>query len=161
MMKIILLTILPNKVAEIFSHTPSCDLRLIDIDNKNLSKQTVLRRLEQQLAEGADYLFTYRCPIMIPAELYRKAEKGAYNIHPYLLPQYPGVNPWRDLLAHHEKESGITIHCLADAYDAGEVVCQSHFPIDEKIDSIKLREQSDVEAASLVSDFLMTINNMM
>jgi len=46
------------------------------------------------------------------------------NIHPSLLPAFPGVNAQRQALQHGVKISGVTVHLVTPELDAGPIVLQ-------------------------------------
>lgn len=46
------------------------------------------------------------------------------NIHPSLLPAFPGAHGVRDALAHGVKVSGLTIHLVDESLDGGPIVLQ-------------------------------------
>ena len=47
------------------------------------------------------------------------------NIHPSLLPKYPGLNTHRRVLSAGEARHGVTIHYVTDEIDAGPLICQA------------------------------------
>jgi phosphoribosylglycinamide formyltransferase-1 len=51
------------------------------------------------------------------------------NIHPSLLPRYPGLEPQRRALEAGEVESGCTIHVVDEGTDSGPIVLQRRVPI--------------------------------
>jgi len=51
------------------------------------------------------------------------------NIHPSLLPKYPGLNVQRRALEAGEKESGCTVHFVDEGTDTGPIVLQRRVPI--------------------------------
>ena len=51
------------------------------------------------------------------------------NIHPSLLPKYPGLEAWKQALAAGEKETGCTVHYVDAAIDAGEILGNGTVPI--------------------------------
>jgi phosphoribosylglycinamide formyltransferase-1 len=51
------------------------------------------------------------------------------NIHPSLLPAYPGLNVHERVLAAGEKVSGCTVHYVNEDLDAGEIVLQRKVPV--------------------------------
>jgi phosphoribosylglycinamide formyltransferase-1 len=51
------------------------------------------------------------------------------NIHPSLLPAYPGLNVHERVLAAHEKTSGCTVHYVNEDLDAGDVILQREVPV--------------------------------
>ena len=52
------------------------------------------------------------------------------NIHPSLLPKYPGLNTHRRVLTNQELTHGVTIHYVTADIDAGPIICQSQLTID-------------------------------
>jgi phosphoribosylglycinamide formyltransferase-1 len=51
------------------------------------------------------------------------------NIHPSLLPAFPGAHPHRDALAAGVKVSGCTIHFVDSSVDGGPVILQKAVPV--------------------------------
>jgi phosphoribosylglycinamide formyltransferase 1 len=53
------------------------------------------------------------------------------NIHPSLLPAFPGLEAQRQALEHGAKFSGCTVHFVDENLDAGPIVLQSCVPIED------------------------------
>jgi phosphoribosylglycinamide formyltransferase-1 len=51
------------------------------------------------------------------------------NIHPSLLPKYPGLEAWRQALAAGDTETGCSVHYVDLGMDTGEVIAQEVVPI--------------------------------
>ena len=51
------------------------------------------------------------------------------NIHPSLLPKYPGAHAHRDALADGATVSGCTVHLVDEGVDSGMILAQSQVPI--------------------------------
>lgn len=51
------------------------------------------------------------------------------NIHPSLLPKYPGLHPQQQALDDGAVESGATVHIVNNDLDAGPIVLQKAVPI--------------------------------
>ncbi len=51
------------------------------------------------------------------------------NIHPSLLPKYPGLDTHARVLAAGEEESGATVHLVTGALDAGPILAQARVPV--------------------------------
>jgi phosphoribosylglycinamide formyltransferase-1 len=51
------------------------------------------------------------------------------NIHPALLPKFPGLHTYRQALAAGETVHGTTVHFVTETVDAGPIIAQSSFPI--------------------------------
>ena len=46
------------------------------------------------------------------------------NIHPSLLPKYPGINTHQRALEAGDKEHGVTVHFVDETYDTGKIIAQ-------------------------------------
>ncbi len=51
------------------------------------------------------------------------------NIHPSLLPAFPGLHPHRQALEHGVKVSGATVHFVDEGVDTGPIVLQAAVPV--------------------------------
>jgi phosphoribosylglycinamide formyltransferase 1 len=52
------------------------------------------------------------------------------NVHPSLLPAFPGLHPHRQALAHGVRVSGATVHFVDEGVDTGPVVLQAAVPVE-------------------------------
>jgi phosphoribosylglycinamide formyltransferase-1 len=52
------------------------------------------------------------------------------NIHPSLLPAFPGLFPQRQALEHGAKVTGATVHFVDDGVDSGPIVLQAAVPVE-------------------------------
>jgi phosphoribosylglycinamide formyltransferase-1 len=68
------------------------------------------------------------------------------NIHPSLLPKYPGAHGQQDAFDAGEKVSGFTIHFVDDSLDGGPVIMQ------EKVDISDCKSGEEVAAKILVRE---------
>jgi phosphoribosylglycinamide formyltransferase-1 len=53
------------------------------------------------------------------------------NIHPSLLPAFPGLEPQRQALEHGVKFSGCTVHFVDETLDAGPIIMQAIVPVED------------------------------
>ena len=51
------------------------------------------------------------------------------NIHPSLLPSFPGLDAQRQALEHGVKESGCTVHFVDETLDGGPIIMQRTVPV--------------------------------
>src|SRR5256886_16326680 len=51
------------------------------------------------------------------------------NIHPSLLPKFPGLEPWKQALVANEKWTGVTVHYVDEKVDHGDVIAQCRVPV--------------------------------
>jgi phosphoribosylglycinamide formyltransferase 1 len=63
------------------------------------------------------------------------------NVHPSLLPAFPGLDAQRQALAHGVRVSGATVHLVTDELDGGPIVLQSAVPVlpDDTVDTLSAR----------------------
>jgi phosphoribosylglycinamide formyltransferase-1 len=51
------------------------------------------------------------------------------NIHPSLLPKFPGLEAWKQALLSGEKVTGVTVHFVDEQIDHGDVIAQRAVPV--------------------------------
>ena len=61
---------------------------------------------------------------ILPPEIVARLTGRIVNVHPSLLPAFPGAHPVRDALAAGVAVTGCTVHLVTDALDAGPIVLQ-------------------------------------
>lgn len=63
------------------------------------------------------------------------------NIHPSLLPKYPGLDTHRRALEAGDTEAGCTVHHVIDAVDAGPIIAQARVPVmaDDTVEALSAR----------------------
>ncbi len=71
----------------------------------------------------------------------RKAECPIVNIHPSLLPAFPGLNAQRQALEYGVKVSGCTVHFVDEGMDSGPIILQEAVPVFEEDDVDTLSER--------------------
>ena len=66
------------------------------------------------------------------------------NIHPSLLPKYPGLNTYQRALEAGETEVGATVHLVTEDLDAGPILAQQAVPVlpDDTIDTLRQKVQA-------------------
>ena len=78
-------------------------------------------------------------------EVIQTFEKKIINIHPSLLPAFPGLNAQKQAINHGVKFSGCTVHFVNSGVDSGPIILQTVVPVydndDEKSLSKRILEQ--------------------
>lgn len=70
------------------------------------------------------------------------------NIHPSLLPKYPGLHTHRQALENGDEEHGTSVHFVTDELDGGPVILQAKVPVfaGDTEDDITARVQTQEHA---------------
>ncbi|MEU3019336.1 MULTISPECIES: phosphoribosylglycinamide formyltransferase [unclassified Nocardiopsis] len=76
----------------------------------------------------------------------------AVNIHPALLPSFPGAHAVRDALAHGVRVTGTTIHFLDEGVDSGPIIDQVAVPVEDGDDESSLHERIKVVERRMLVD---------
>lgn len=66
---------------------------------------------------------------MVKAPLLEAFSRRMINIHPSLLPKFPGLEAWKQALDAGETKTGCTVHYVDDGMDTGEIIAQAEVPI--------------------------------
>jgi phosphoribosylglycinamide formyltransferase-1 len=63
------------------------------------------------------------------------------NIHPSLLPAFPGLDAQRQALEHGVKVSGCTVHFVDETLDGGPIIAQRTVPVleDDTVETLSAR----------------------
>jgi phosphoribosylglycinamide formyltransferase-1 len=72
---------------------------------------------------------------LLPKSFVAKFSPRIINIHPALLPNFPGAHAVKDALASGAKETGATVHIVDEGVDTGEILAQevvTVFPADDE-----------------------------
>jgi phosphoribosylglycinamide formyltransferase-1 len=59
----------------------------------------------------------------------RRFQGRIFNIHPSLLPAFPGNQPQQDAIEHGVKVSGCTVHFVDEGIDSGPIILQAAVPV--------------------------------
>jgi phosphoribosylglycinamide formyltransferase 1 len=82
------------------------------------------------------------------------------NIHPSLLPAFPGLDAQRQALEHGVKVSGCTVHFVDETLDGGPIIAQRAVPVleDDTVESLSARilEQEHKLYPEAISKVLLT-----
>jgi len=88
------------------------------------------------------------------------------NIHPSLLPAFPGVRSWEQALRYGTKLAGCTVHFVDEGTDTGPIIIQRAVPVldDDTPETLHARIQVEEhiaypEALRLIADGRITIRD--
>lgn len=85
----------------------------------------ILRKHDVELVALAGYMRIVT-PVLLAAYPYRMM-----NIHPSLLPAFPGLDAQRQTLDWGAKVSGCTVHFVTEGVDEGPIILQATVPVQE------------------------------
>jgi phosphoribosylglycinamide formyltransferase-1 len=90
------------------------------------SEALVIRRLREA---RADYVLLAGFMRILRGEFLRAFSQRILNIHPSLLPSFPGLNAWQQALDHGVKITGCTVHVVNECIDGGPILGQAAVPV--------------------------------
>jgi phosphoribosylglycinamide formyltransferase-1 len=83
----------------------------------------MLRDAEVELVVLAGFMRVLKAPML------EAFPRGIINIHPSLLPKFPGLEAWRQALDAGETVTGCTVHYVDDKIDHGDIIAQKQVAI--------------------------------
>jgi phosphoribosylglycinamide formyltransferase-1 len=83
----------------------------------------MLRDAEVELVVLAGFMRVLKLPML------RAFPRRIINIHPSLLPKFPGLEAWKQALNAGETVTGCTVHYVDDKIDHGDIIAQRVVPI--------------------------------
>jgi phosphoribosylglycinamide formyltransferase-1 len=83
----------------------------------------MLRDAEAELIVLAGFMRVLKSPML------KAFPRRIINIHPSLLPKFPGLEAWKQALAAGEIVTGCTVHYVDEKIDHGDIIAQREVPI--------------------------------
>ncbi len=94
-----------------------------------LSEDVESRLVEELQASGAELIVLAGYMRLVKTPLLEAFPRRIINIHPSLLPSFPGLEAWRQALTAGVKITGCTVHFVDSGMDTGEIIAQSEVSI--------------------------------
>ncbi|MEI7234385.1 phosphoribosylglycinamide formyltransferase [Pectobacterium carotovorum] len=131
---------LKGKIAAVFSNNaeaygleraqdadiPTCVLNPEDFADRAAFDAALANEIEQY--EPALVILAGYMRILSPEFVAQFAGK-MLNIHPSLLPKYPGLHTHRKALGNGDREHGTSVHFVTDELDGGPLILQAKVPV--------------------------------
>ena len=117
-------------------------LQAICIPSKGLDREAYDALLIQELrANAVDLVCLAGFMRLLSASFVRAFPERILNIHPSLLPAFPGLDAQKQALEHGVKVTGCTVHLVDEFLDAGPIVLQAAVPVldDDTVESLSTR----------------------
>jgi phosphoribosylglycinamide formyltransferase-1 len=95
-------------------------------------------------AAGVEWVVLAGFMRILKGDFLRAFERRVVNIHPALLPSFPGLEAWKQALEYGVKVTGCTVHLVDQGVDTGPIVAQETVPIrdDDTAESLHARIQA-------------------
>ena len=93
-----------------------------------------LERHEVELVVLAGYMQ------LLSAALIARFENRIVNVHPALLPSFPGLDAIGQALEHGVRVTGVTVHFVDEGVDTGPIILQRPIPIPDDRDRAALEQ---------------------
>ncbi len=95
---------------------------------------------------------------LLPRSILSLAKKGCFNIHPSLLPYFRGPNPLFWQFREGINNFGVTLHCMTEEFDTGDIISQKSVNIQDGINKNEATELLADAASNLILDFLDNVS---
>jgi phosphoribosylglycinamide formyltransferase-1 len=133
-------------------------LNAVCLPSKGLDRTIYDRLLIEELRRNAvDLVCLAGYLRLLSAEFIQAFPQRILNIHPSLLPAFPGLDAQHQALAHGVKIAGCTVHFVDEQLDSGPILLQAAIPVldddtDESLSERILKEEHRIysEAIRLV-----------
>jgi phosphoribosylglycinamide formyltransferase-1 len=117
-------------------------LHAVCLPSRGLDREVYDRLLIEELQRAQVDLVCLAGFMRLLSATFIRAFPGAIlNIHPSLLPAFPGLDAQHQALAHGVKITGCTVHFVDEELDAGPILIQAAVPVldDDTIDNLSAR----------------------
>ena len=109
---------------------PARGLNAVCLPSKGLDREVYDRMLVAELQRhDVDLVCLAGFMRLLSAGFIREFPNRILNIHPSLLPAFPGLDAQHQALAHGVKITGCTVHFVDEDLDAGPIVIQAAVPV--------------------------------
>jgi phosphoribosylglycinamide formyltransferase 1 len=112
------------------------------LPSKGLDREVYDRQLVEELkSRQVDLVCLAGFMRLLSAHFVREFPQRILNIHPSLLPAFPGLDAQYQALQHGVKIAGCTVHFVDENLDAGPIVRQAAVPVldDDTVESLSAR----------------------
>lgn len=117
--------------ADGLSYARAANIPTWSLDSKAVSRREFETALGAVLREhGAGTIALAGFMRLLSREFVEEWAGRIVNIHPSLLPKYPGLDTHARAIAAGDAESGCSVHLVTEEVDAGEVIAQARVPIE-------------------------------
>ncbi len=94
-----------------------------------LSDEVEAELVEAIRASGAELIVLAGWMRMVKTQMLEAFPRRIINIHPSLLPAFPGLEAWKQALDARVEKTGCTVHFVDGGMDTGEIIAQNEVPV--------------------------------
>lgn len=94
-----------------------------------LSDEAEAAYIQTLQAAQVDFVVLAGFMRILKAPMLRAFPLKIINIHPSLLPSFPGLEAWKQALEYGVKVTGVTVHLVDHGIDTGPIIAQTPVPI--------------------------------
>jgi len=135
-------------------------LKAVHISSKGLDREAYDAQLVKELKENHVELVCLAGYMrMLSASFVREFPMRILNIHPSLLPAFPGLDAQHQAFEYGVKISGCTVHFVDEQLDHGPIVLQAHVPVLATDDSDTLAARILKEEHRIYSEAVAIVLN--
>src|SRR5216684_7518715 len=112
------------------------------LPSKGLDREVYDRQLVEELkSKQVDLVCLAGFMRLLSAHFVREFSQRILNVHPSLLPAFPGLDAQYQALQHGVKIAGCTVHFVDENLDAGPIMLQASVPVldDDTVESLSAR----------------------
>jgi phosphoribosylglycinamide formyltransferase-1 len=108
---------------------------------------------------GAEWVALAGFMRILKGDFLRAFEKKVVNIHPSLLPAFPGLEAWKQAHDYGVKVTGCTVHMVDHGIDTGSILAQGVVPVIEDDTAATLHQRIQQEEHKLYPRTLARLFN--
>jgi len=126
-------------------------VKTAELDHKSFeSREAFDQKLASTLkAEGVEWLALAGFMRVLTPEFLDSFKDKVVNIHPSLLPAFPGVNAQKQAFEYGVKKAGCTVHFVDSGVDSGPIILQASVDVKDDDTVETLRDRILVEEHQL------------
>jgi len=94
-----------------------------------LSEEVEAELVEAIRSSGAELIVLAGWMRMVKTQMLEAFPRRIINIHPSLLPAFPGLEAWKQALEARVEKTGCTVHFVDGGMDTGEIIAQNEVPV--------------------------------
>ncbi len=118
---------------------------LMPNEKHELRKSYMLSLADQLKERQINFIFMTGWDLMMLNELLSQFPAQVMNVHPSLLPSFPGENAWITALDYGVKITGATVHFVVDeGMDTGPIILQKSVIVEENETADSLRQKLNI-----------------